>query len=234
MEIIDLKTVSTKEFCAYFYQLNRFQKTNFVQQRKSEIAHLENPDILCVLCEEGYFIALLPLIKTGDVRSDRHVICFFAPNRRPALLPCVDDEREIVKYAATRMNIVRFLREETPIFSGQGHKRVPVRYLVYQYATQEVTDYLFSWVTRMHWPIQPVSGIYLFSRASCGVIRNYVKKVGCFSGKTIVSYSMLKGLAQREDIEAEDKHELLLLTVNRMYVRYESIHRLRQEGLLDF
>ena len=41
-------------------------------------------------------------------------------------------------------------------------------------------------------------------------------------------------LAVRTDIDADDKHELLLLTVNRLRVRTQIIHDLRIDGLLDF
>ena len=224
-----------EEFNARFNQMRRGQKIAFVQQNKPRIAELRNPDILYALCAQGFFNALLPLIKTGDARADEQIIDFYAPgSTRMILTPSKSDEREIVKYAATRLEVVKFLREQTVILSGLGRKRVPISHILYEYATPEVADYLFGWICQNKLLLMPVSGLYLFSKASANVIHDYVVKVGCLSSNMCVSYSMLKGLALRQDIDAEDKHELLLLTANRMRVSTQSIHRLRQEGLLDF
>ena len=82
--------------------------------------------------------------------------------------------------------------------------------------------------------MKPSVGQFLFSKASPKIIHDYLMKVGCFSGTVFVYYTMLRNLALRTDIDAEDKHELLLLAVNQLQVRREVIHRLRTEGLLDF
>lgn len=233
--IIDLRKAGGEEFDAYFGKLSCGQRKNFVRQRREEIEHLMNADILNALCSYGCFNALLPLIKTGDARADEMIIRFYSPDSfRPITVPTVSEEKEIVKYAATRLKVAKFMREETLLFSGFIRKRVPFRLMMYEYATPEVADYLFDWINRRHLPMIPSSGVFLFGKASQQVIHDYLMKVGCFSGKVNVSYQMLKNLALRTDIEAEDKHELLLLAVNQMQVRTMVIHQLRTEGLLDF
>lgn len=60
-------------------------------------------------------------------------------------------------------------------------------------------------------------------------------RVGCLSAnRGFVSGKDLRLLAQRADIDAEDRHELLLLTVNRLKVSPQTIINLRRDGLLDF
>lgn len=233
--IIDLKKAGGEEFDAYFGQLNIFQRMAFVKQHKQDIAALSNADILVELCEQGYFNALLPLIKTGDARADEQIMNLYHPEfGRIKVSPSKDDEREILKYAAKKMDIVRFLREKTTLFSGLTQRPVPFILLMYEYATPEITDYLFEWICRKHIPMKPSVGQFLFGKASPKIIHDYLMKVGCFSGTVFVYYTMLRNLALRTDIDAEDKHELLLLAVNQLQVRTEVIHRLRTEGLLDF
>ena len=233
--IIDLRKAGGEEFDAYFGQLNIFQRMAFVKQHKQDIAALSNADILAELCKQGYFNALLPLIKTGDVRADEQIMKLYHPEfGRVKVSPSKDDEREILKYAAKKMDIVRFLREKTTLFSGLTQRPVPFILLMYEYATPEITDYLFEWICRKHIPMKPSVGQFLFGKASPKIIRDYLMKVGCFSGTVFVYYTMLRNLALRKDVDAEDKHELMLLAVNRLQVRPDIIRHLRKDGLLDF
>lgn len=75
----------------------------------------------------------------------------------------------------------------------------------------------------------------MFALASPCVIQKYLTKIGSLNGNHgFVTYGHLKNLAVRTDIDVEEKHELLLLTVNRLKVRTQTIHDLRVAGLLDF
>ena len=120
-------------------------------------------------------------------------------------------------------------------FLELSHPRVPFRLTIYENATQEVADYLFEWMCRNHIPLGTAGTHCLFAKASPGVIRDYLVKVGCLSAsRGFVSGKDLRLLAQRADIDAEDRHELLLLTVNRLKVSPQTIINLRRDGLLDF
>lgn len=236
MDRIILGNVSGEEFDAYFKNLNWPGRMAFVRSRRSEIAELANPKILDTLCDYGYFNALLPLVSADKEAADAQIISYYTPGReRIRIAPSPDDEREILKYAAGRLDVIRFLREKTTRFLELSHPRVPFRRTIYENATREVADYLFEWMCRNHLPLG-TSGTYsLFAKASPEVIRDYLVKVGCLSAnRGFVSGKALRLLAQRADIDAEDRHELLLLTVNRLKVSPQTIINLRRDGLLDF
>lgn len=236
MDRIILGNVSGEEFDAYFKNLNWPGRMAFVRSRRCEIAELANPKILDTLCDYGYFNALLPLVSADKEAADAQIISYYTPGReRIRIAPSPDDEREILKYAAGRLDVIRFLREKTMRFLELSHPRVPFRLTIYENATQDVADYLFEWMCRNHIPLGTAGTHCLFAKASPGVIRDYLVKVGCLSAnRGFVSSKDLRLLAQRADIDAEDRHELLLLTVNRLKVSPQTIINLRRDGLLDF
>lgn len=236
-ENIILKSVSADQFSAYFSSLNSAKRTAFVRANRREIAELKNQRILEILCEFGYMNALLPLVKSGIGAADQWIILYYSPERsRFHIYPTVDEEKEILAYAAKRLTIVKFLREQTTRFLDYTiTQRLPFQRIVYENATQDVIDYLFNLACDKHSPVTQMSGAYLFARASYAVIKRYLLRIGSLSGsRTQVSFSMLKSLAVREDIAPEDKMELLLQTVNRMPVSLPTINKLREEGLLNF
>ena len=236
MDRIILGNVSGEEFDAYFKNLNWPGRMAFVRSRRCEIAELANPKILDTLCDYGYFNALLRLVSADKEAADAQIISYYTPGReRIRIAPSPDDEREILKYAAGRLDVIRFLREKTMRFLELSHPRVPFRLTIYENATQDVADYLFEWMCRNHIPLGTAGTHCLFAKASPGVIRDYLVRVGCLSAnRGFVSGKDLRLLAQRADIDAEDRHELLLLTVNRLKVSPQTIINLRRDGLLDF
>lgn len=236
MDRIILGNVSGEEFDAYFKNLNWPGRMAFVRSRRCEIAELANPKILDTLCDYGYFNALLPLVSADKEAADAQIISYYTPGReRIRIAPSPDDEREILKYAAGRLDVIRFLREKTMRFLELSHPRVPFRLTIYENATQDVADYLFEWMCRNHIPLGTAGTHCLFAKASPGVIRDYLVRVGCLSAnRGFVSGKDLRLLAQRADIDAEDRHELLLLTVNRLKVSPQTIINLRRDGLFGF
>lgn len=143
MDRIILGNVSGEEFDAYFKNLNWPGRMAFVRSRRCEIAELANPKILDTLCDYGYFNALLPLVSADKEAADAQIISYYTPGReRIRIAPSPDDEREILKYAAGRLDVIRFLREKTMRFLELSHPRVPFRLTIYENATQDVAGRL--------------------------------------------------------------------------------------------
>lgn len=237
MDKIILKSVSADMLRVYFSGLNPARRTAFVRSNRNEIAELKNLEVLETLCEFGYMNALLPLVKSGTDAGNQWIILYYSPERsRFYIYPTVDEEKEILAYAAKRLEVIKFLREQTMRFLDYTiTQRVPFQRIVYENATQEVIDYLFNLASERHSPVTQSAGEYLFAKASYNVIKRYVLRIGCLSGaKTHVSFKMLKALSLREDIALGNRMELLLQTVNRMPVSLKTINELREEGLLDF
>lgn len=235
MESIRLNEISGQEFGSFFKKLKWSQRSVFVREHRSEIEATSNADVLQCLCEFGYFSALYPLVAIDSNRANSFIIDYYTPQaKRWKTYPSRDDERKILVHVAKELELVRFLRENTNRLWDFSSK-VPFISLIYENATQEVLDYLISWHSKNFVPISSNQAYAMFALASPCVIQKYLTKIGSLNGNHgFVTYGHLKNLAVRTDIDVEEKHELLLLTVNRLKVRTQTIHDLRVAGLLDF
>lgn len=235
MESILLNEVSAHEFDTFFSQLNWRQRSDFVRAHRSEIAKLSQADILLRLCQYGYYSALCPLIKTAYQGADEMVMEYYAPTpKRWKSYPSYDEEKEILKFAAQHLDIIKFLREKTNKLWDFSSKFL-YSTIIYEAASPDVINYLVRWTCRNSVPLTIKQAEFMFSKAHPDVIRKYLMSVcSIYGNKGYVSYVHLKNLAVRTDIDADDKHELLLLAVNRLKVRTQIIHDLRVDGLLDF
>ena len=235
MDNIRLNEVSVHEFDTFFSRLNWKQRSDFVRAHRGEIAKLSQADILLRLCQYGYYSALYPLIKTAYKDAGEVVIDYFSPHpKRWKSYPSYDDEKEILKFAAQNLDVVKFLREKTNKLWDFSSKFLYTT-IIYEAASTEVMDYLVNWTCRNSVPLTVRQAEFMFSKAHPDAIRKYLVAIGSLYGnKGYVSYTHLKNLAVRTDIDADDKHELLLLAVNRLKVRTQIIHDLRVDGLLDF
>lgn len=235
METIKLNEISGHDFGAFFRKLNWKQRSNFVREHRSEISTSCNTDVLQCLCEFGYFCALYPLVAIDSNRANSFIIDYYTPQpKRWKTYPSRDEEIKILVYVAKNLEIVKFLRENTNKLWDFSSK-VSFSSLIFDNASQEVLDYLVSWNSKNIVPLSSNQANAMFSKASPLVIRKYLGKVGSLTGNHgFVTYTQLKNLSVRTDLDADEKHELLLLTVNKLKVRTQIIHDLRVDGLLDF
>lgn len=235
MDSIRLNEISGQEFGSFFKKLNWKQRTNFVREHRSEIAVSNNADVLQCLCEFGYFNALYPLLALDSKRANSFIVDYYTPQpKRWKSYPSSDDERKILVHVAKELELVKFLRENTNKLWDFSSK-LPFTSLIFENASQNVLDYLISWHSKNFVPLSSNQANAMFALASPCVIQKYLAKIGSLTGhRGFVNYGHLKNLAKRTDIDVDEKHELLLLTVNTLKVRPEVIHHLRVDGLLDF
>ncbi len=235
MESIRLNEISGQEFGAFFKKLNWKQRATFVREHRSEIEHTSNAEVLKCLLDYEYFNALYPLLVAVGNKADDYIMLYYAAqNKRFKTYPSRDEEKKILAYVAKDLELVKFLREKTNKLWDFSSK-VGFSALIFENATHEVIDYLISWHSKNFVPISANQANVMFASASPGVIQKYLTRIGSLNGNHgYVTYKHLKNLAQRTDIDADEKHELLLLTVNSLKVRTEIIRHLRADGLLDF
>lgn len=235
MENIVLNEISGQDFGAFFKKLNWTQRATFVREHRSEIKQSSNVEALTCLLDYGYFNALYPLVATGENIADKYIMIYYSsPIHKFKTYPSCDEEKEILAYIAKDLELAKFLREKTNKLWDLSSK-VYFTVIVFENASKEVMNYLVDWHSKNFVPISFLQANAMFNVADPDVIRKYLSKVGSICGNHgYVTYKHLKNLAQRTDIDADEKHELLLLTVNSLKVRPEIIRHLRADGLLDF
>ncbi len=235
MESIRLNEISGQEFGSFFKKLRWSQRSIFVREHRSEIEHTSNVEVLKCLLDYEYFNALYPLLVAEENMADDYIMLYYSVvDKRFKTYPTRDEELKILAYAAKNLELVKFLREKTNRLWDFSSK-IPFSTQIFENATTEVINYLIMWSCNNFMPISIKQANFMFVHAEPKVIRKYLTRVGCLTGNHgFVTYNHLKNLAERTDIDVEEKHELLLLTVNRLKVRTQTIHDLRVDGLLDF
>lgn len=235
MDDIILSEVGVTEFVTYFSKLSRPQKIAFAKAHYEEILALKNADIFAYLCGGGFFNYLAALFETGDEEQKCEAfVRFYGKARVIWLCPPRKSLESVVIAAAKKMELMRFLREETDFFQGYNRNSIYLRRLVYENASPECLDYLFFWVIRNNVSVSRISGLQLFARASANVIRRYISKIAFFSGSySGICFQHIKALYDREDLSHEVKMELIFSTVNHFRVSEQVITQMRKAGMFN-
>lgn len=233
MEDIILSEVNVAEFAAYFDKLARQQKAVFAKERRDEILALHNPDILSFLCARGYFCFLGPLFKIGNEEQTRKAfVGFYGRKKRGWMIPSREDERMVIEMASKRLDLVRFLCEETEFFCDEEWYPKGLKHIIYRNAPVECLDYLFNQAIRNSISVSRLAGVQLFSRASVPVIRKYISKIAFFSGELRgINFTHIKSLYDRPDIPREVKMELIFAAINHFRVGEQVITKMRKAGM---
>lgn len=226
-----LSEVGVVEFAAHFNKLTRPARIKFAKERQSEILALRNADIFDYLCTRGFFNYMAALFDVGDEEQTREAfIRFYGDHHMVWLKPSRDDEKRVIIAAAKRMELIRFLREETIFFWSNAS--CWLRNLLYENASRDGLDYLFLWAIRNYVSVSKISGLQLFGRASAHIIQRYISKVAFFSGGYAgLHFSHIKALYEREDLPYNVKMELIFAAVNHFRVSANVITQMRKAGM---
>ncbi len=217
----------------YLAQLRKAERIALFKARRSEIMKLRDAELLEILYDFGFHQVILPVFATDAsiAEIEGMLLDIFSENRVRSLIRVTDEERkEIVYQCAKSAELILFLRSRTMLFADSRY-----RMCLFKTAVTPVIDSVFAWNIAHQIPLTAREAYFMYAKANPDVIRNYLQKIGCLTGGCKrVTYQMLKVLALRDDMEAEDKHELLLLSVNRLPVHTQTIYGLRKDGLLKF
>lgn len=234
MDAILENDVSFNEFKTYFETLNVLKKKDLVSNNLVAIKDLRDADKLLLLCEYGFFNAIIPLSQCGSQEQlSRAFKLYYGGGAFANTVPSYDDEVGLIKFASDKMYLVKYLREDTVTLDRfLGRKGHLVTHL-YANASQEVVDYLFRWVVDNRVLLKQIDAKSLFARASYKIIIDYIDYVRGFSGdRDYLSYSMVVSVFNRNDLTLEEKNHIMLFALNKMKVCSQTISRLRKDGFL--
>lgn len=234
MDAILENDVSFNEFKTYFETLNVLKKKELVFHNLEVINDLRDADKLLLMCEQGFFNAIIPLIRCGNQEQlFRAFKLFYGGGAFANTVPSYEEEIELIKFASDKLYLIKYLRENTVVLDrylgGKGHL---ITHL-YTNASQEVVDYLFRWIVDNRVLIRQVDAKSLFARAGYKIVIDYIDYVRGLSGaRDYVNYSMIVGVFNREDLTPAEKNHIMLYALNKMKVCPQSVTRLRKEGFL--
>lgn len=230
--IINLNEINAQDLRAFFSSKKNVECKNFVFEHRDEISKLSDVDVLQVLCEFGFFHVLPRFIEVAGDVADPEIIRYLSAHRRDIRsAPSPDEKKEIWKYVATRLEIIKFLKENTSIINSQ----TDLSNFLYEFASTDVANYLFRIICKERYPISAKAGAHFFKKCSSELINKYLhSSCGIYGGAGLFSLTMMRNLAVREDIPFNERQELLMLACNRSLVSYTTIRTLRVENLIDF
>lgn len=226
--IINLNEINAQDFRAFFSNQKKIERKNFVFEHRDEFSTLSNVEVLHVLCEFGFFHVLPRLIEVDANHVNQEVIRFLSASRRDIRsAPSLKEKKEIWKYAASKLEIIKFLKENTSAINLQD--------FLYEFASPDVANYLFKIICNEHYPISIKVGSSLFKKCRSELIDRFIRSsYGLDGGSYFFSLVMMRNLALREDIPYHQRQEMIMLACNRSLVSQTTIRALRVENLIDF
>ena len=234
MESIFRESTSFEEFKACVEKLGKKGFVRRVCQSREIIKEMREPDKLFLMCQMGCFNAILPLLKCG---SDAQILDAFRFLYGGKVFSHIrlshEEEIDLMLYAADKLEIIKFIREETFTFEKYFFHKEYLLNVVLEYGSTEIVNYLFMWCVKNHSYADQRAGKVLFARADKEVIRRYIDIVRGFYGRNFLTYPMIENLYKREDLSISDKQELMLYGLRKMHVCAPTIAKLRKNGYLD-
>ena len=208
-----LLTCETSEFFYHFlHNMDVRKKNEFVNWRRNEIMLIEDPDKLRVMCECGYMIGLIPLL--GLVSEDEILNLYkrwYPKKLTSALMDDLTVQEEIIllQYAASHLEIAKYLREETDLLLVSNKRKCDYQRILYSTSTKEVCEYFFEYLIKKGIAINYKYAKIFFRRCSKDLIERYAKKIGKFdSSYNTFNKDMSQVLLKRNDLTDDEKYEL--------------------------
>ena len=235
MDNIFIDSSSLDEFRACIEKLGKKSFVHLVAENRETINEMRDADKLFLLCEMGCFNAIFPLLKCGSNEQIFDAFKFLYGGTVYAQIKLSHEEEvQLFTYAADKLEIIKFVREETFTFEKYFFHREFLLNVVLQNASTDVINYLFMWYIKKHCCADQIAGKVMFARADKDVIRKYVDIVRGFSGcKNFLSYSMIENLYKRDDLSNDEKNDLMLYALQKMHVCSQAVSELRKKGYLE-
>jgi hypothetical protein len=235
MDAILENDVSFNEFKTYFETLNVLKQKEFVQRNFDAIKSMKDADKLALLCNHGFFNALVPLTKCGNQdQLYTAYMNYYGGVVSAYIAPSRNDEIELIEFASDKLYLIKYLREYTLLLDRRlGRKGHLVTHLC-KHASQEVIDYLFNWVVKKKVFLSQPDAKVMFAKANYQTIIKYIDYVRGLSGdRDYVNYPMIVSVFERQDLTKAEKEHIMLFALCKMKVCAKTVSMLRKNGFLD-
>lgn len=234
MDNIFIVSSSLDEFRACIEKLGKRSFIKLVSQNREAVNEMQDADKLLLMCEMGCFNAIIPLLKCG---SNEQVLeafkLLYGGNVYAQIKLSREEEVLLMTYAADKLEIIKFIREETVTFEKYFFHREFLLNVVLKNASTDVINYLFTWCVKEHCYADQSAGKVMFARADKDVIRRYIDIVRGFYGRNFLTYPMIENLYKRDDLSDVEKNDIMLYALQKMHVCPRTVSMLRKNGYLE-
>ncbi|MBR5154514.1 MAG: hypothetical protein IKW58_02185 [Alphaproteobacteria bacterium] len=233
---VKLSEMSSNEFEAYFNSLTGVERLEFVSSRRQEINEVSEINILMKLCMCGFFDALLPITKYGN--KDTVLKAFervYAPWATCAALRLnKENEVKVLTFAANNLFVVDYMYNKLHFLKNVKSKSRWVENVIFQNASQDVLEFLFTSIAKDGIIISKNVGDILLERGTIETIKKYVRKVRYLGVRqSYATITALRKLKTRNDLCLDDKRELTYYLLNHLEFSPNTITKIRKLGLID-
>lgn len=233
---VKLSQMSLDDFEAHFGSLNSIDRLNFVSQRRQEILDVSNVKILMELCFNGFFDALLPITEKANrecvLKAFERVYAPWACS--PVLGMTKENEIKVLKFAASNLYVADFMYNKLHFLNSVKTKSRWIEGMIFQNASKEVLDFLFSNIAKDGVIISKSIGDILLGKGTIEAIKKYVKKVRYLGVKqSYITITALRQLKERTDFDLDTKREITYFLLNRLVFSGNTVYKVRKLGLID-
>jgi hypothetical protein len=226
----DYHGVALTELLPGFNKMGVREKMNILSSRRSELALIDNPEVLKGLCYQGFYNALPYLMAIDEACDVFEIFCnYYGKRTRAYLHPNREEEKELLKYAATRMRYVRFLREETNFFQGSGAQ---LRNIIYDNAPKQILDYLVNWIIQKDIIASYPTARFMFGKADCCLILRYINHTRCLHGHYRFTIELAEIVYARQDLDYDQKEAIIIEAIHKIKATHSTLTKCRQRGFI--
>ena len=143
---VKLSEMTSTEFEVCFGRLSGVEKKRFVINRRNEITSVANIEILTKLCENGFYDALLPIIKLGNkveilncfdyVYGEKSSHTYLSMSR--------EDEEVVLKFIANNIYLADFMYNKVHFLTAIKTKSRWIENVIFNNASSEVLEFLID------------------------------------------------------------------------------------------
>ncbi len=232
MDKIILDGITATEFVAFFDKLSVAKQVRFIKERRSEILALKNVQIFKYLCAREFYNFMPAFMELGGKEETFEAFVKFVLREQARIKVSQENAKLVMQFASQRLDMLKFLREETIFFVGETTDRIMLHTVIYKNATQECLEYLLGWAIRNHISVSRTIGEIMFRRAKAETIRSYCSRISFFSGSISgIGFQPLLALYRRTDLTEDVKTELIFYAINHFRVSDTVISKLRKVGM---